>query len=118
VIVAAWLLLVVSLVLVPLLITGIVLDVDSPIALAQKVYVRSAERVLFFSSLFLQVLAASLLLECLQGRLSRIITMLQFLGLFVACSAASFLAGFAIDGLTGNWLIRLAFEILGLVKLR
>jgi hypothetical protein len=105
-------------VLVPLLITGIVIDLDSNLPLARKVYVRGAEPVLFFSSLFLQLLAASLLLKCLKGRLSRIITMLQFLGLFAACSAGSFLAGLAIDGLTETWLTRFAFELLGLVKHR
>jgi hypothetical protein len=68
--VAGWLLLAVSLVLVPLLITGIVLDIDSNMPLARKVYVRTAEPVLFFSSLFLQLLAARLLLKCLRARLS------------------------------------------------
>jgi len=114
VIVAVGLLLAVSLVLAPLLITCIVLDVGSNIA--QKVYVRRAEPVLFFSSLFLQLPAARLFLKCLKGRFSRIITMLQFLGLFAACSAGSFLAGVAIDGLTGTWLRRLAFGVLGSVK--
>lgn len=111
-------LLAVSLLLVPLLITGIVIDVDSNMPLAQKVYVRDAEPVLFLLSLFPQLLAARILIKCSDRRSSRLITTLRFLGLFAACSAGSFLAGVAIDGLTGNWLIRLAFEIIGSAKRR
>jgi hypothetical protein len=115
-VIAIWLLLAVSLVLAPLLIAAIVIDVDSNRPLAQKAWVRAAEPVLFFSSLSQQLVAAGLFLNRLKGRFTRIITMLQFLGLFAACSAGSFLGGVVIDVLTERWLIRLAFELFGSVK--